>query len=437
MATQVQFRRGNTAQHSTFTGANGEITFDTDKKTVVVHDGTTAGGFPLVRENQNNFAANNLTANSTLTVTGTVSSNLTPTSNNTYSLGTTDKRWANLYLSGSTLVIGDQTITSNSTGLNLSGAFFVNGSQIANSTEIVLGANVTLTTSQLSIGNATVNTVITATGINTDGTLDVLKTATFSNNVTINGDLTVNGTQTILNTQTLAVNDNIIVLNDGTVTPTEDAGIEIDRGASNSAFLLWREVEGKWVIVDKLGIEYLIATNNDVTTAYTNATSYSSNADNISSGTLNTARLPSTANVSTSINVGANVNVNTSTISVGNSTVNTSLNAGSITVSGFQQSFVTYTSSTTALQTWDSFATASFRSAQYFVQLTSGTDYHNITLALNHNGTAVQLLQYGAVIENVSLGTFDADISGGDVILQFTPTNAVTTIKAVRTLIAV
>lgn len=47
MATQIQRRRGTTAQHSTFTGALGELTVDTDKKTVVVHDGITAGGYPL------------------------------------------------------------------------------------------------------------------------------------------------------------------------------------------------------------------------------------------------------------------------------------------------------------------------------------------------------------------------------------------------------
>jgi hypothetical protein len=50
MATQVQLRRGNTAQTSTFTGAVAEITVDTDKKTLVVHDGTTAGGIPLATQ---------------------------------------------------------------------------------------------------------------------------------------------------------------------------------------------------------------------------------------------------------------------------------------------------------------------------------------------------------------------------------------------------
>jgi hypothetical protein len=45
-----QRRRGTTAEHSTFTGLLAELTVDTDKKTVVVHDGTTAGGIPLAKE---------------------------------------------------------------------------------------------------------------------------------------------------------------------------------------------------------------------------------------------------------------------------------------------------------------------------------------------------------------------------------------------------
>jgi len=49
MTTQIQRRRGTTVQHSSFTGAEAEITIDTDKETVVVHDGSTAGGIPLLR----------------------------------------------------------------------------------------------------------------------------------------------------------------------------------------------------------------------------------------------------------------------------------------------------------------------------------------------------------------------------------------------------
>lgn len=50
MSTQIQRRRGTTSEHSTFTGAAGEITIDSTKNTVVVHDGSTQGGFPLATE---------------------------------------------------------------------------------------------------------------------------------------------------------------------------------------------------------------------------------------------------------------------------------------------------------------------------------------------------------------------------------------------------
>ena len=49
MAKLLKLRRGTTSQHSSFTGAEGEVTVDTDKETLVVHDGSTAGGFPVAR----------------------------------------------------------------------------------------------------------------------------------------------------------------------------------------------------------------------------------------------------------------------------------------------------------------------------------------------------------------------------------------------------
>jgi hypothetical protein len=50
MATQVQWRGGSTAEHATFTGAAREVTVDTQKQTLVVHDGSTAGGTPLQKQ---------------------------------------------------------------------------------------------------------------------------------------------------------------------------------------------------------------------------------------------------------------------------------------------------------------------------------------------------------------------------------------------------
>jgi hypothetical protein len=46
-SSPVQQFRGTTAQHATYTGLPGELTVDTDKNVVVVHDGVTAGGHPM------------------------------------------------------------------------------------------------------------------------------------------------------------------------------------------------------------------------------------------------------------------------------------------------------------------------------------------------------------------------------------------------------
>jgi hypothetical protein len=56
MPDQLQLRGGTTVQHSTFTGASKEVTVDTTKKTAVVHDGSTVGGNPLMREDASNSA---------------------------------------------------------------------------------------------------------------------------------------------------------------------------------------------------------------------------------------------------------------------------------------------------------------------------------------------------------------------------------------------
>jgi len=90
MPTQLQFRRGTTAQNNAFTGAAGEISVDETIDTIRVHDGTTAGGHEITQ----NAATQTLT-NKTLT---------SPT-------------------------ISAPTITGNATGVNLtlSGDLTVNG----------------------------------------------------------------------------------------------------------------------------------------------------------------------------------------------------------------------------------------------------------------------------------------------------------------------
>lgn len=50
MAIQVKLRGGTSLEHSSFRGASREVTVDTTKNTLVVHDGITTGGYPLAKE---------------------------------------------------------------------------------------------------------------------------------------------------------------------------------------------------------------------------------------------------------------------------------------------------------------------------------------------------------------------------------------------------
>mgnify|MGYP003641775410 CR=1 FL=1 len=47
MSSQIKRRRGTTVQHSTFIGSAGEVTVDTTKNALVVHDGILVGGYPV------------------------------------------------------------------------------------------------------------------------------------------------------------------------------------------------------------------------------------------------------------------------------------------------------------------------------------------------------------------------------------------------------
>lgn len=106
MAIEVKFRRGTSVQHSSFTGANGEITVDTTNKTLRVHDGVTVGGVKLAKLSDLGASAN----------LQSIPSNLVPSSNVTYDLGTAQKSWRSLYLSGNTIYLGGTNISKNNDG---------------------------------------------------------------------------------------------------------------------------------------------------------------------------------------------------------------------------------------------------------------------------------------------------------------------------------
>src|SRR6056300_37673 len=65
--------------------------------------------------------------------------------------------------------------------------------------------------------------------------------------LTVSGNLTVSGTTTTINTETINLADNIITLNSNeTGTPSQNAGIEVERGTSTNRSLVWNEASDQW-----------------------------------------------------------------------------------------------------------------------------------------------------------------------------------------------
>ena len=182
MPTALQFRRGTTVEHNTFTGAVGELTVDTDKNTVVVHDGTTAGGNPLVTSGQA-VEFGNLTVTGDLTVQGTTVTVDSATAQ-TVDLGDDDKirlgdsNDLEIYHNGANSYI-DDTSTGN-LYLRSDGA----GVIIESTAGVTMGRFLNGNACDFNFGSTT-RLATTATGIDVTGTA-------VTDGVTVDGTLKIN-----------------------------------------------------------------------------------------------------------------------------------------------------------------------------------------------------------------------------------------------------
>jgi len=100
-------------------------------------------------------------------------------------------------------------------------------------------------------------------------TLDLQDDVTIANDLTVTGDLTVSGTTTTVNTETILLADNIITLNSNYTgsTPSENGGIEIERGTIDNAVLRWNETSDRWEFTNDGGTTYY---NIPISTEYNN-----------------------------------------------------------------------------------------------------------------------------------------------------------------------
>ena len=82
------------------------------------------------------------------------------------------------------------------------------------------------------------------------------------------------------------------------------------------------------------------------------------------------------------------------------------------------------TVASTSATTIASHSATTYRTIKYLVQCTQGTDYHSTEINLIHDGTTVYITEYGSLWDNAALGTFDATITGGNILLQITAGSA-------------
>lgn len=91
-------------------------------------------------------------------------------------------------------------------------------------------------------------------------TIGLPNDVTVAGALVVGGNLTVNGTVTTVNTETINLADNIILLNsNATGTPTESAGIEVERGTADNRQLIWNETTDKWELQANDGLFYPIS----------------------------------------------------------------------------------------------------------------------------------------------------------------------------------
>ena len=191
MAKLLKLRRGTTSQHSSFTGAEGEVTVDTDKEALVVHNGSTAGGFPVARADG--------TGVTNFTITGELDA-------------------ATLDISGNADVDGTleaDAYTVNGTALNEYIADTV-GAMVTGNTETGIAVTYEDGDNTLDFVVGTLNQNTTGTAANLSGTPDITVGVVTAGSLDISGNADIDGT---LEADAYTVN--------GTALDTHIAGVTV------------------------------------------------------------------------------------------------------------------------------------------------------------------------------------------------------------------
>jgi fibronectin-binding autotransporter adhesin len=358
--------------------------------------------------------------------------------------------------------------TIGATDGTFSGDVAVNGGDI---TTTATGATTIFNTNttNLSIGGAATTLALANTGT-AARTLNIATTATAgASTLTFGGAVTGNilkvastaaGTVNVTTDVTTGIANIFTSLTTGTLNLATGGASTTNIGGAGGNLTVGTTAGNSTLTINGNGVGGTATLTTNVTTGIVNAFT------GVTTGTLNLA----TGGASTT-NIGGaagNVNIGTtagnSTLTVrgngtgGTTTIATNVTTGianiftsvtgTVNIGGVGSNIYLGTQAATQASTTtvasitqtatDTFAAATFRSAEYLVQIVQGSAYQISKILLTHDGTTAYITEYGTITSGSVLGTLDADIATGNVRLLVTMGSATSaTVKVLRTTIVV
>ncbi len=257
-----------------------------------IDDNATATSHPAITSNGSTPSlASGISAAEVRTLigagTGNGSSNL--------ALGTTS----------STALAGDTTTISSSQAT----AITANSAKVGITTA---QANaITANSAKVTNTDVNVNTTNLASRLGELGGTTTIGSDAASDTIVIRGDLTVQGTTTTINSNTLSTGDNVILLNnDVTGTPTQDAGLEVERGTATNVKFQWDESSDRWQFTNNGSTFYNIPISSEYSNNSGDITGVTVTAGNglTGGGSVTSGAYSKTLNVVGGTGITANAN---------------------------------------------------------------------------------------------------------------------------------
>jgi len=243
---------GGTGLTATYVDSTGITTLDLDNTAVTAGSYGSATKIPTFTVDAQGrlTAAGEADVATTLTINGDTGT--TGISLLTESLQVSGGEGIDVTVTDNTITIaGEDASTTNKGVASFADADFTVASGAVSIKNVNLGTQTTGNYVAGITGTANEVTVSGSGSENASVTIGLPDDVTITNNLTVGGNLNVTGTINSVNTTQVNIVDNKINLNtDFTGTPTVDAGIRVERGASPDVEILWNETEDKWTLTN-------------------------------------------------------------------------------------------------------------------------------------------------------------------------------------------